>query len=175
MDAYFPWDYTYDGIAVDGNKEYKVSVNFTESQIAPFFGNIDSVYDNLYNEYRVLEAIISYTSNNFYMSKDWDASDLGNPTNPLAKAALSVYGSSDPSQLIGVSNIFTVLYNNTNVVGGNFQKAYNSSAFQSEKTQLERAWNNYYNNGYYGYDKGVVVTATSKDDMLIVLYTASGW
>ena len=36
---------------------------------------------------------------------------------------------------------------NTNVVGGNFQKAYNSSAFQSEKTQLERAWNNYYNNG----------------------------
>ena len=39
----------YDGIAVDGNKEYKVKVSFTEDQIAPFFGNVDNVYDKLYN------------------------------------------------------------------------------------------------------------------------------
>lgn len=165
----------YDGIAVDGNKEYKVKLIFNENQINPFFGNTDSVYDNLYQEYRVLEAIQSYAANNFYQSKDWTATAGGGATsiygdgNPLYTAVTNIVGS-DPIGGSSPSTIYTALYN---AIGtGNFRDGYNSSSFQSAKSELERAWNNYYNNGYYGYDKGISVTATSKDETYATITSA---
>ena len=167
----------YDGIAVDGNKEYKVKLIFNENQINPFFGNTDSVYDNLYQEYRVLEAIQSYAANNFYQSKDWTATadltadapnNIHGRTNLLWEAVYNIVGSTDG---YAASTIYKELVDAV-VDEGNFRDGYNSSSFQSAKSELERAWNNYYNNGYYGYDKGISVTATSKDETYATITSA---
>ena len=164
----------YKDIAVDGNKEYKVTVEFDENDIAPFFGNIDNVYDNLYNEYRVLEVIESYTANNFYGTKDWTATGangtnkncIADGSNPMAIDANTVI--TDPA---ANSTIYKALVSAT-ADKGNFRDGYNSSAFQSARNELIRAWNNYYDNGYYGYDKGVVVSATSKNDTYATVTSA---
>ena len=164
----------YDGIAVDGNKEYKVTVEFDENDIAPFFGNIDNVYDNLYNEYRVLEVIESYTANNFYGTKDWTATTGGGNPDSIADGSNPMYAQVRYSVLGGAEATTSTIYNAlvTAVGTGNFRDGYNSSSFQSARNELIRAWNNYYDNGYYGYDKGVVVTATSKDDTYATITSA---
>ena len=164
----------YDGIAVDGNKEYKVTVEFNENDIAPFFGNVDNVYDNLYSEYRVLEVIESYTANNFYGTKDWTATTGGGNPDSIADGSNPMYAQVRDSVLGGAEATTSTIYNAlvTAVGTGNFRDGYNSSSFQSARNELIRAWNNYYDNGYYGYDKGVVVTATSKDDTYATITSA---
>lgn len=161
-------------MSVDGNKEYTIKYTFEDAAINPFFGNVDNVYDNLYNEYRVLEVIESYTANNFYGTKDWDATgattgdaDIRNATdNNMAKDAATIIANPATS-----STIYKALVSAT-ADKGNFRDGYNSSSFQSARNELIRAWNNYYNNGYYGYDKGIMATATSKDETYATITSA---
>ncbi len=163
-------DYTIGGdpysedMSVDGNKEYTIKAKFDETDIAPFFGNVDSTYDNLYNEYRVLEVIESYTRSDFYGTKDWTASLMGNDANSVADSTNAMY--KDAMSIITSpeknSTIYAAIVKAT-ADEGNFRDGFKSSAFQTARNELVRAWNNYYSNGYYGYDKGIVATATSKD------------
>lgn len=151
-------------MSVDGNKEYTIKATFDEGDIAPFFGNIDSTYDSLYNEYRVLEVIDSYTRSDFYGTGDWattaattGANDIRNDDdNPMGKDAATII--TNPAQN---STIYKALV--TAIGNGTFEDGYKSADFSAARNELIRAWNNYYNNGYYGYDKGISVTATSKD------------
>lgn len=153
-------------MSVDGNKEYTVKTEFKASALNAFFGNVDTTYDTLYNEYRVLEVIDSYTNTNFYGTANWRLGATGiqpstewidSTDNAMYKAVDSIVG--DPKT---DSEIYSDLISAV-TTAGNFRDGYNSSAFQSARNELIRAWNNYYSNGYYGYDKGVVATATSKD------------
>ena len=165
-------DYTVGGDAyitdmdVDGNKEYTIKAKFNEGDIAPFFGNIDETYDTLYNEYRVLEAIESYTANNFLGTADWNTSSADTNNiysthgNPLYEAVSNIYPTVTDSTLYDAL-IKAVSDHATSATP--FKDGYNDSAFQTVKRATERAWNTYYSNGYYGYDKGIVATATSKD------------
>ena len=156
----------YDNMSVDGNKEYTVKATFDEDDINAFFGNVDSVYDNLYTEYRVLEVIESYTSSNFYGTANWDADTTGGQTDSVADGSNAMYAQVRDDVLNGKEATTSTIYNaivTATRTAGNFRDGFNSSSFQSARTELIRAWNQYYNNGYYGYDKGIAVTASSDD------------
>lgn len=156
-------------MAVDGNKEYKVTVTFDDDEIAPAFGTYDVVYDTLYKEYRVLEIIESYASNNFLTTGAWTTADINTSGHEMLTAAARALGDSTDIAEVRATAAWSALMNG----GTTFKEAYNSSTFQTKKAEIERSWNNYYtNNGYYGYDKGVVVTATSKDTTYATITSA---
>ena len=161
-------NYTKD-MDVEGNKEYTIKTTIDADNIVNYADTIDTIYDDLNQEYEILELISKYAEGNFYLSENWtahkggsntDANDINGSGNELFDAAWAALGNTPP---YGVSEIYTELVDAV-AEEGNFRDGYKSNAFQSAVRDLERAWNATYGvNSFYGYDKGIMATATSKD------------
>ena len=164
----------YDGFTVDGDEEYTVKIEFTGDNLNTYLGNSDSTYDTLYTEYQVLGVIESYTGANFYGTADWtatttldgdgngtgtNANNIHSDTNDLWKEVYSIVGNTDGYT---ASTIYKELVDAV-VDEGTFKEGYNSSSFKSAMTELERAWDTYYGNSYYGYAKGIAASVTAND------------
>ena len=160
-------------MSVDGNKEYTVKYTFDSNQINPPLGSAGSAYDALYKEYRVLDVIESYTFNNFVTTGSWLINGTGGVADggsEILTAAAAAINGTDAD--VRATAIWQALVNGATATT-TFKDAYNSSAFQNKKADIERSWNNYYSvNSYFGYDKGVTVTATSKDTTYATITSA---
>ena len=145
---------------VEGNKEYTVKAKIHVNNIANYPDVIDTIYDDVDEEYQVLELINQYANFGLYASADWDADDLYNDNNPLYQAAVAVVG----GDANAYSTIFNALYRAVQSTGS-FEKGYKANIFTSAVRDLDRAVNNshYGANSYYGYDDGIAAYATSKD------------
>ncbi len=145
---------------VEGNKEYTVKAKIHVNNIANYPDVIDTIYDDVDEEYQVLELINQYANFGLYASADWDANDLYDDDNPLYQAAVAVVG----GDANAYSTIFNALYRAVQSTGS-FEKGYKANIFTSAVRDLDRAVNNshYGANSYYGYDDGIAAYATSKD------------
>lgn len=163
--------YTTD-MSVDGNKEYTIKTTFDATTLNSYTTVIDDVYDNLDQEYRILEVIQDYTKGDFAVSEDWvakvsaggETDNITDGANPLYAAVNAIVSpatdSSIYSELISAVTAATTA-NKTHP----FREGYRSSSFSSAINELNRAWDAIYGaNSYYGYEDGIAVTATSKDE-----------
>ena len=149
-------------MSVEGNKEYTFKLEIDESEINPSFVTYDASYDALYLDFQALNIIENYYS--YPANRDWTFQDIiaqdtttGAWTNPMTAAAVdSGVNGSD----LWVT--FAGKFAGNGGTAATFADAY--KAISSEIRELERSpyYTNYVN-GYYGYDKGIVATATSKD------------
>lgn len=153
-------DYTAD-LAVDGNKEYKFKLVISEDDLNPSFVNYDANYDSLYLDFQVLNIIESYYATRGNRTWTWAQINTSDGSNPMATDILALFNDMD----VTTSNLWTAFTTAMQVANATFESAYNSQSVKTAIRDLQRSpyYTNYVN-GYYGYDKGIVATATSKDD-----------
>ncbi len=165
---------------VEGNKEYTVKAKIDVDNIVNYPDVIDDIYDDLDQEYQVLELINQYANFDFYASADWTGEASSQPTsiygngNPLYTAVAALISSTDPVNGTPSSTIYKELVEAVQKNGNNFEKGYKSNAFQSAVADLDRAMRNssYGVNSFYGYEDGIAVYATSKDSTYATVTSA---
>ena len=154
-------------MAVEGNKEYTFKLEIDETELNPSFATYDASYDALYLDFQVLNIIDNYYS--YPVNRDWtwgtadgDASHIADSVNnPMTKAISDVLTAAKVTTCSLWDTFSKAMQASATTT---FGEAYRSSAVQTAIRELERSpyYTNYVN-GYYGYDKGIVATATSKD------------
>ena len=148
-----------DDMSVEGNKEYTVKLTFTSADLHSNFLSEATSVNNLAQEILVLDLIERYAADP--IGKDWGRDAIQQPTtNALAKAVQDIIQA--PTTLIAASPIYNDLYNAFSASNDTLYKAVNSAAFRTAARQLRNDYQ-LQNNGIYGYDKGIVAYATSKD------------
>lgn len=148
-----------DDMSVEGNKEYTVKLNFTSADLHPNFLSEATSVNNLAQEILVLDLIERYAADP--IGKDWDVTEVQTPGS--SALADDVFALVTPSgTLAAASPIFADLVAAFSASNDTLYKAVNSAAFRTAARQLRNDYQ-LQNNGIYGYDKGIVAYATSKD------------